>query len=161
MGALDITEQSSFAAIAEALVRNVEAAISKLRSMTIARRAVARAGGVVAQAGNRTPDRLPANNYQRLVHAQEGDSCSLSYAQDHWVAVPGYQELSSDEIVALWRGYNVIWRTSSSAFPWRAAGRCARTGRTRQMTLGFLADDYVRHLRHRLAQAGAFRIESV
>jgi hypothetical protein len=154
---LDLTEQRPFPAIAEELVRNVEAAAATLRSMNETRAEQPRApdkwspkqviGHLIDSA---------SNNHQRFVRAQESDSYTgPGYTQDHWVAVQGYQESSWEEIVALWRAYNrhlahVIERIPES----RRATICT-IGSDAPVTLGFLAADYVRHLRHHLAQADA------
>ena len=108
MGTLDISDQSPFTAIGAALVRNVEAAVPKLRAISESRAEQPRAPGKWSpkQVIGHLIDSA-ANNHQRFVRAQEGESYTgPGYTQDHWVAVQGYQEASWDDLVALWRAYN-------------------------------------------------------
>jgi hypothetical protein len=94
-----------------------------------------------------------ANNHQRFVRAQQGtELVSPSYAQDYWVDCQGYAERPWRDITALWHAYNqhlacVIERIP----PDRARVRCT-IGANQPVTLAYVAEDYVAHLRHHLAQ---------
>ena len=97
-----------------------------------------------------------ANNHQRFVRAQEGDSYTgPGYTQDHWVAVQGYQDTSWEDLIALWRAYNRHLARVIEQIPEAKRGTTCTIGSDAPTTLGFVASDYVRHLRHHLAQAGA------
>ena len=62
---------------------------------------------------------------------------------------------SWDEIVALWRAYNRHLARVIERIPEARRGTICTIGSDAPITLGFLASDYVRHLRHHLAQADA------
>jgi hypothetical protein len=153
----ELTDRSWFPDIAEALVQTVEAAVPKLRSLSESRAEQPRA------AGKWSPKQVighlidsAANNHQRFVRAQEADSyAGPGYEQDHWVGVQGYQESPWDDLVALWRAYNRHLAQVIARIPEARRGTMCTIGSDNPVSLGFLASDYVRHLRHHLAQADA------
>lgn len=93
------------------------------------------------------------NNLQRIVRAQlQGELTFPGYAQEGWVAVQAYDERSWEELTALWTALNrhlahVIARIA----PDRLGASCV-IGSGAPVTLQFIAEDYVRHLEHHLAQ---------
>ena len=157
MSAADISDQSSFADIGAALAQTVEAALPTLRAMSDTRVEQPRA------AGKWSPKQVighlidsAANNHQRFVRAQEGDSYTgPGYTQDHWVAVQGYQDTAWEDLIALWRAYNHHLARVIERIPEARRSTALTIGSDPPRTLGFIASDYVRHLRHHLAQADA------
>ena len=95
-----------------------------------------------------------ANNHQRLVRLQLEDEISLpGYDQDGWVRVSRHHNLPWMELVALWAAYNrhlaaLIESIDPSALDhvWHSPDG--------DVTLEFIATDYVRHLNHHLQQIG-------
>lgn len=94
-----------------------------------------------------------ANNHQRFVRALKADSLVFpKYEQDHWVQAQAYNELVWSELVELWRLYNrhlagIIGRIPAS----RLAVEC-RIGEYPSVSLKFLTEDYIDHLKHHLGQ---------
>ena len=103
------------------------------------------------------------NNHARFVVAQESEDLVFStYAQDHWVRAQDYRSSDWNELVDLWKGYNlhlahVIERASAEAVSRpRAKHNLDRIAfelvpAEEPTTLGYLMADYVTHLRHHLA----------
>ena len=95
-----------------------------------------------------------ANNHQRFMRLQLQAEISLpGYDQDDWVRLNRHQQRTWNEIVTLWSAYNrhlasVIESLDDSALGhvWHAPDG--------DVTLEFIASDYVRHLKHHLAQIG-------
>ena len=93
-----------------------------------------------------------ANNHQRFVRLQIEDGLVLpSYQQNDWVRVQNYVGRDWRELVELWLAYNrhlshVIRHSDATAarHVWKAPGG--------EYYLEFLIEDYLRHLRHHLAQ---------
>jgi hypothetical protein len=94
-----------------------------------------------------------ANNHHRFVRAQQAAEFSFpGYLQDVWVQSQDYQGRPWHELVDFWRLYNrhvahVIRRTPDSA-----AETPCRIGAAGAVTLRFLMEDYLVHLRHHLKQ---------
>jgi DinB superfamily len=92
------------------------------------------------------------NNHRRMVKMQIQSGLSFDgYEQDAWVSLQSYQQRSWIDIVNLWQAYNlhlghVITQISPEAL--------ANTGLFGEqiVTLEFLANDYIAHLEHHLAQ---------
>lgn len=94
-----------------------------------------------------------ANNHARFVRGGGQDGLSLpGYDQDAWVAAGGYQERPWPDVLALWEAYqfqlaHVISRLSPAQL-----AHTLSVGGGEPVTLGWLAEDYVRHQLHHLAQ---------
>ena len=146
-----------FPEIASHLRRTLAAALPALESLSDADASRPRAPGKWSpkQVMGHLIDSA-ANNHQRFVRAQQGtELVSPSYAQDYWVDCQGYAERPWRDITTLWHAYNqhlacVIERIP----PDRARVRCT-IGANQPVTLAYVAEDYVAHMRHHLAQVNA------
>ncbi len=149
-----MTDRTPFPAIAADLLNTVEAAVPRLRQLS-----EQQAGRPRAQ-GKWTPKQIlghlidsASNNHQRFVRAQQGAELRFPpYAQDHWVACQYYADRPWDEIVALWHAYNRHLAHVISHIPEDRRDTPCIIETADPVALGYLASDYVEHLRHHLAQ---------
>jgi len=104
-----------------------------------------------------------ANNHQRFVRVQIDDGISTpGYAQEDWVQLQYYREESWENLLTLWRSYNLhlvhvvgnmssemlnrkITKYESAEISWIAVPED-------NFTIEYLITDYLGHLRHHLAQ---------
>jgi len=93
------------------------------------------------------------NNHRRFVIGQDAPPVVFQgYEQNDWVSRQRYAEVPFRDLVELWGAYNrhlahLIAVTPESAFVNSGDGPDGDV-----VTLGFLMEDYVRHLRHHLDQ---------
>jgi hypothetical protein len=94
-----------------------------------------------------------ANNHQRFVRAQEGGAFAFpGYDQDAWVRLQDYQHQAWVEVVDLWALYNRHLAHLIRRIPSTALEVPCRIGEADSVTLGFMLEDYVVHMRHHLQQ---------
>ena len=105
-----------------------------------------------------------SNNHQRFIRAQfQDDLVFTGYAQDDWVRAGAYQDAPWEELVNLWRAFNLQMARVMEHVPDEVRLRphdrhnFDRIGFTplqpgQPATLDFLMEDYVRHLQHHLRQ---------
>jgi len=95
------------------------------------------------------------NNHQRFVRAALAESYEgPTYAQAEWVRVQGYEQAPWTLLVETWSSMNRMLAHVLAQLPAEKAGVPCRVGDNAPMTLAELADSYVTHLRHHLAQLG-------
>ena len=105
-----------------------------------------------------------SNNHQRFVRALfQDDLVFPGYEQDAWVSAQRYREAPWDELLALWRSFNLHIARVMEAAPaeqrlrerahhnldelaWKAVSR------DEPATLDYFMADYVAHLQHHLGQ---------
>jgi len=105
-----------------------------------------------------------SNNHGRFVRAQFSDDLVFpGYEQEKWVAAQRYADAPWEELIALWRGFNLhLARVMANApddvrrAP-RAIHNLDQVGwkevpRDQPATLESFMDDYVDHLEHHLGQ---------
>ena len=94
-----------------------------------------------------------ANNHQRFVRAQHAPRFEFpGYEQNLWVRSQDYQSCPWRELVDFWVLYNRHLAHVVRRVPAPALEISCRIGEDESVTLGFLIEDYVRHLRHHLNQ---------
>ena len=107
------------------------------------------------------------NNHRRFIINQETDRLIVDpYEQNAWVARQRYAEMPASELVPLWAGYNRHIARVLEAIPDAVLNRdrgplanyrfsYITPPKTDFATLGYIAEDYVAHLRHHLSQIRA------
>jgi DinB superfamily len=94
-----------------------------------------------------------ANNHQRFVRAQLTSKLRIpGYEQQVWVTTQRYQSESWANLFQLWKSYNFHLLHIISAIPENALGSICVIGDNKPVTLEFVIQDYVRHLKHHLEQ---------
>ncbi|MEW5977004.1 MAG: DinB family protein [Acidobacteriota bacterium] len=94
-----------------------------------------------------------ANNHHRFVRAQLGDALVFpAYSQEQWVSVQNYQSEAWSQLVTLWTSYNRHLAHLMASIPEVKRNRRCFIGNQPPVSLEFLVQDYVRHLRHHLDQ---------
>jgi hypothetical protein len=93
------------------------------------------------------------NNQERFVRAQMTDRLVWpGYEQDRWVSVQKYRERPWTELTQLWEQLNRhIAHVMTTVPPNRLSAQCM-IGNDEPVTLEWLMNDYIRHLRHHLNQ---------
>ena len=105
-----------------------------------------------------------ANNHARFVRAQlQDDLVFQGYEQNEWVEIQHYNDEPWEQLVALWRNYNLHLAHVISVANDEKRDRARKqhtleeiafrkVGVDEAATLDFLMRDYVVHLRHHLSQ---------
>ena len=148
------TDQSPFPLIASALRQTVDAALPALRAMNTSE--VGRPASPEKWSAQQIIGHLidsASNNHQRFVRAQEGDPLLFPrYEQEHWVRCQQYDKSTWDALLTLWHSYNHHVAHVIEHIPEEHRNVQCVIGSYAPETLGFLAHDYVVHLRHHLEQ---------
>lgn len=89
------------------------------------------------------------NNLGRIVRLQIAPEHMPGYAQEQWVRVQHYREREWAEVLALWFALNehLVW-TIRHINPRALPNQGTVAGSP--ITLGFLIEDYIAHMRHHL-----------
>jgi hypothetical protein len=92
------------------------------------------------------------NNIRRFVVAQYEEMPKIVYKQDDWVAISGYQDYDTGNLIALWRLVNEHAAIVLANMPKEASLRKCDTNDAEPHTIEWLANDYIKHLLHHLHQ---------
>lgn len=94
------------------------------------------------------------NNLRRFVVSQYQENDKIVYQQDEWVKSQHYQQAAVEEIVLLWVLLNKQLARTLRQIPADKWEHTCDTGKGAQElhSLIFLADDYIKHLKHHLNQ---------
>jgi hypothetical protein len=93
------------------------------------------------------------NNHARIVRAALQPSYEgPGYDQDGWIAAHRYREIAWTELVAIWHAHNRVLVPLVAAIPDAKLATPCTVGGDPPVTLGFLVEDYVLHMRHHLDQ---------
>jgi len=90
------------------------------------------------------------NNIRRFIVAQYEDNPTITYKQDNWVAISGYQNYDLTDLVNLWYLLNKHIVVILERMPAEMMQRSCQTEKPH--TIDWLAKDYIRHLLHHLHQ---------
>jgi hypothetical protein len=138
--------------IAEDLFSTVAAAMTWLKELdkaTVANRPVPDRWSIQEVIGHLIDS--AANNHQRFVRAQlVSELVFPKYEQNEWVNCQHYNEVPWLELLELWQRYNHhLAHVIRHVPPDRLTTRCL-IGPYEPVTLQFLIEDYLVHLRHHL-----------
>ena len=95
------------------------------------------------------------NNLRRFICGQyESQPPRIRYDQDFWVAANGYQQMSREDVIVLWEQLNRRIAAVLANMPVENFSKACDSGREAPElhTLKWLAEDYVKHLKHHLNQ---------
>jgi hypothetical protein len=92
-----------------------------------------------------------ANNHQRMVRAQYNEAANFPpYRQVDWVRLQHYNQRSWPELVDFWLAYNHHLAAAIETIPPEALAARCNIGQDEPVTLEFVVNDYLRHVRHHL-----------
>ncbi len=89
-------------------------------------------------------------NIRRFVESQYDNKPHIVYNQDKWVKACNYQEMENSLLINLWYLLNLQISAILENMPAGAGERLCVT--EAEHTLQWLADDYIKHLKHHLHQ---------
>jgi hypothetical protein len=96
-----------------------------------------------------------ANNHQRFVRLMEsGELTFPPYAQQNWVQRQAYQDADWTVLLSLWRAYNLHLAHVIRQIPEERLSSLCALGTSEPVTLCFLVEDYLSHLKLHVAQLG-------
>jgi hypothetical protein len=102
-----------------------------------------------------------SNNHQRFVRAAlQGELTFPGYEQDKLVELQQFRDIDWGFLVELWVAYNRFLAHVLTCLPPKAASIVCNIGKNKPATLGWIAEDYVAHLKHHLNQILGTKFET-
>jgi hypothetical protein len=95
------------------------------------------------------------NNLRRFICGQyETTPPHIIYEQDFWVKANGYGNMNSQDVIQMWKLINLQICTVIRSMPAANHTRLCNTGKGTEslQSLKWLAEDYVKHLKHHINQ---------
>lgn len=95
------------------------------------------------------------NNLRRFICGQyESTPPHIIYEQDFWVSANVYVQARTEHVVQLWQSINERICDVLNAMPLASYSKTCNTGRKAEQlhSLEWLAEDYVKHMKHHLNQ---------
>lgn len=149
--------RAAAASVADELIRVVESAATRLHSVSPAESVESRSPGKWTkqeELGHLLDSAV--NNHHRFIRAQEVEHLVFpKYEQDSWVSLQAYQDSDWPELIELWRLYNRHLAQVVARIPQEKLGHICTIGPYEPVTLRFLVEDYLAHLKHHLGRIGA------
>ena len=102
-----------------------------------------------------------SNNHQRFVRAAlQGELTFPGYDQDRLIQLQHFQDLDWTFLIDLWMAYNRLLVHVLRHLPASAQQVTCNIGPYKPATLGWIAEDYVEHMKHHLNQICGKKFES-
>lgn len=103
------------------------------------------------------------NNLRRFIVSQyEPQPPKIVYDQDFWVNANDYQQMRKEDVIVLWKLVNERICSVLGTMPETHYTKESNTGKTEMQlhSLHWLAEDYIKHMKHHLNQVipGSFDI---
>jgi hypothetical protein len=96
-----------------------------------------------------------ANNHQRFVRLQiDQELVFPGYAQEQWVLRQVYNDYPWKQLIDFWKAYNQHLLWIIKRIPAEMLARQCTLGDNQPVTLSFLVEDYLRHLKVHVEQLG-------
>jgi hypothetical protein len=94
-----------------------------------------------------------ANNHQRFVRGAQNIAGDFpTYNQNRWVEVQHYTDMNWADLVEFFSQYNLHLCHVIESLPQETLGNPCNFGKESPVTLEFVIEDYLRHLRHHVEQ---------
>ena len=94
-----------------------------------------------------------SNNHQRFIRAAiDGQYAGPGYQQNEWNETSAYQSYRWSSLLSLWASYNTLLAHVLDNIPPVRGTAICRVADNEPVTLEFLAEDYVAHIKQHLNQ---------